>query len=285
MRLENKIAVVTGGGQGIGRAIARMFAREGARVVIAARTAAKLEQVRQEIEEAGGQVLAVPTDVGREDDMERLFASTRERFSGLDVLVNNAGVGLRVPIDEVDMKDYDRLMNTNLRGMFLGCRLAVPLMKTAGRGAIINISSVHGVQGYPLNTVYAATKGGIIGCTRALAAELAPLRIRVNTISPGAIWLESYTESWLKQVREEDREEFCILHFALCISSTSARDTIIPLACGWSALDDSRSGRFNSLTLSRSHSLTFVPGNGVEINPHSPALFLPSSHRSWRFSA
>jgi len=208
MRLKDKIAIVTGGGQGIGRATARLFAREGARVVIASRTAAKLEEVKKEIEAEGGEVLALPTDVARAEEVEGLVAATQERFGGLDVLVNNAGIGLRKPVEEVEREDYDRVMDTNLRGMYQGCHFAVPLLKARGGGSIINISSVHGVDGSPLNTVYAATKGGIIGCTRALAAELAPYRIRVNTISPGAIWLEMYEENILKQVKAEAQAEF-----------------------------------------------------------------------------
>ncbi|MSR83985.1 MAG: SDR family oxidoreductase [Candidatus Latescibacteria bacterium] len=208
MRLRDKIAIVTGGGQGIGRATARLFAREGAKVVIASRTEAKLAQVKKEIEAEGGQVLAVPTDVAKSEEVKALVDATGDRFGGLDVLVNNAGIGLHLPVDEVETADYDRVMDTNLRGMYHGCHFAVPLLKARGGGAIINISSVHGVDGSPLNTVYAATKGGIIGCTRGLAAELALHRIRVNTISPGAIWLEMYEENILKQVKAEDQGEF-----------------------------------------------------------------------------
>ncbi|MCC7262296.1 MAG: SDR family oxidoreductase [Candidatus Latescibacteria bacterium] len=208
MRLQGKIAIVTGGGQGIGRATARLFAREGAKVAIASRTEAKLEQVKKEIEAEGGQVLAVPTDVAKSEQVKELVAATQDRFGGLDILVNNAGIGLRLPVDEVETADYDRVMDTNLRGMYHGCHFAVPLLKARGGGSIINVSSVHGVDGSPLNTVYAATKGGIIGCTRSLAAELAPHRIRVNTVSPGAIWLEMYEESILKQVKAEHQAEF-----------------------------------------------------------------------------
>ncbi len=208
MRLQGKIAIVTGGGQGIGRATARLFAREGARVVIASRTEAKLEQVKKEIETDGGQVLAVPTDVSKAEDVKALVAATQDRFGGLDILVNNAGIGLRLPVDEVETADYDRVMDTNLRGMYHGCHFAVPLLKARGGGAIVNVSSVHGVDGSPLNTVYAATKGGIIGCTRSLAAELAPHRIRVNTVSPGAIWLEMYEENLLRQVEATSQAEF-----------------------------------------------------------------------------
>jgi len=208
MRLKDKIAIVTGGGQGIGRATARIFAREGAKVAIASRIEAKLKQVKREIEAEGGQVLALPTDVSSAEQVKRLVEATQERFGGLDVLVNNAGIGLRKPLDEVEREDYDRVMGTNLRGMYQGCHFAVPLLKARGGGSIVNVSSVHGVDRSPLNMVYAATKGGIIGCTRALAAELAPSRIRVNTISPGAIWLEMYEENILKQVKAEAQAEF-----------------------------------------------------------------------------
>lgn len=208
MRLKDKVAIVTGGGQGIGRGISLMFAREGAKVTIAQRTAEKLEQTRKDIEELGGEVLAIPTDVGKEDQVEHMIQATRERFGGLDILVNNAGVGLRAPVDEVTVEDYQRLMDTNLKGMYFGCHYGVPLLKERGGGAIINISSVHGVDGSPLNTVYAATKGGIIGCTRALAAELAPFFIRVNTISPGAIRVHDPGEWLLKRIKEEHHEEF-----------------------------------------------------------------------------
>ncbi len=208
MRLMDKVAIVTGGGQGIGKGIALMFAKEGAKVAIAQRTEAKLEQTVREVEALGGQVLAMSADVGKAHDVKALVEATVERFGGLDILVNNAGVGLEAPVDEVDMADYDRLMDTNLKGMYLGCHFGVPEMKARGKGAIINISSVHGVDGARLNSVYAATKGGIIGCTRALAAELAPSGIRANTISPGAIEIESLREGLLSHMEEEHHEEF-----------------------------------------------------------------------------
>ena len=208
MRLKDRIAIITGGGQGIGRGIALLFAEHGGRIAIAARSAEKLERVKSEVEEAGGEVLALPTDVGVREQMEALFAAAVERFGGLDILVNNAGVGLGTPVDQVKDEDYERLMNTNLRGMHLGCQLAVPLMKARGQGSIINMASVHGIEGSPGNTVYATTKGGIIGGTRALAAELAPARIRVNVISPGAIYLGGDRDLVPRQLKPEARAEF-----------------------------------------------------------------------------
>ena len=208
MRLKDKVAIVTGGGQGIGQGIALMFAREGARLAIAQRTEAKLEETREQIEAMGGEVLALPIDVGREEEVKRLIDATQERYGGLDILVNNAGIGHTAPVDETDMVDYDRVLDTNLKGMYLGCHYGVPLMKERGKGSIINISSVRGVDGAPRNAVYAATKGGIIGCTRALAAELAPFYIRANTISPGAIKVRDRMAWLLSRIKEEFHEEF-----------------------------------------------------------------------------
>ncbi len=208
MRLKDRIAIITGGGQGIGRGIALLFAQHGAKIVIAARSADKLERVKSEVEELGGEVLAFPTDVGVREQMEALFATTVEHFGGLDILVNNAGVGSDVPVDRVTDEDYNRQMDANLRGMHLGCQLAVPLMKERGKGSIINMASVHGIEGSPGNTVYATTKGGIIGGTRALAAELAPSRIRVNVVSPGAIYLGGDRDLVPRRLKPEARAEF-----------------------------------------------------------------------------
>ena len=208
MRLDGKVAVVTGGGQGIGRATAKAFAEEGAKVVIAARTQSKLEHVKSEILAKGGDVLAVPTDVGQESDVAQLIEATGDRFGRLDILVNNAGIGRRAPVDDVDMADYDLQMNTNLKGMYLGVRAGVPIMKEVGGGSIINVASVHGVNGEPTASIYAATKGGMLAGTRSMAAELAPHNIRVNAISPGAIWLETYEAAQLDQIAEHARDSF-----------------------------------------------------------------------------
>ena len=208
MRLEGKVAIVTGGGRGIGRGIALMFAREGARVAICSRTEANVARVVGEIEAAGGEALGIPTDVGDSAQVERLVKATADRFGGLDVLVNNAGIGSGKPVDDATIEHYDEVMDTNLKGMHLGCHFGVPHMKEAGKGSIITISSVHGVLGYPGNSIYAATKGGIIGSTRSLAVELAPHYIRVNVISPGAIWLGGTAEYLLPQIAEEHRDEF-----------------------------------------------------------------------------
>lgn len=208
MRLKDKVVIVTGGGQGLGRGMSLQFAREGARVTIAQRTEEKLAQTRADIEQIGGEVLSMAVDVSQPDQIKTMVEATVERFGGLDILVNNAGVGDWTPIDEVAEEDYDRIMDTNLKGLWTGCHCSVPHLKARGGGSIINISSVHGIQGGEANSVYAATKGGIIGVTKALAAELAPFSIRANTISPGAINVGRSLENCLEQIDPEDHEEF-----------------------------------------------------------------------------
>ena len=209
MRLKDKVVIVTGSAQGIGEATARCFAREGAKLMVCDIQGDRIQEVAGRIEEDGGEAISLRVDVGKREDVQALMEVTRERYGRLDVLVNNAGVGLTKAVDEVDTEDYDRVMDTNLRGMYLGCSLGVPLMKESGGGSIINIASVHGVEGCKGNTVYAASKGGIIGCTRALAADLAAAKIRVNAISPGAIYIRKSMEGEIeKEAGAENMAEF-----------------------------------------------------------------------------
>jgi NAD(P)-dependent dehydrogenase (short-subunit alcohol dehydrogenase family) len=183
-----RVAVVTGAGRGIGRAVALALAREGARVVLAARTAAQLDAVAAEIAREGGEALAVPADVSREEDVVALFARVRDRFaSRLDILVSNAGLGLYGPLASYPAADFDRVVGTNLRGTFLCCREAMKLMVPARSGFIINVSSVVGFKGYPNQAAYTASKHGILGLTKSLAVEAQPHGIRVSVILPGGV--------------------------------------------------------------------------------------------------
>ena len=185
--LTGQVAVVTGAGRGIGRAIARALAETGARVVAAARTREQIETLAREIADAGGQADAVPTDLVDEASIQSLFAAVRERWGRLDVLVNNAGIGRYGPVQEFATEDLDAVVDVNLRGTFLCCREAMRLMVPAGRGYIINISSVVGFKGYPNQAAYTATKHAVMGLTKSLAVEAQAQGIRASAVLPGGV--------------------------------------------------------------------------------------------------
>lgn len=185
--LSGQVAVVTGGGRGIGRAVARSLASAGAKVAVAARTEEEIQAVADEIAAAGGEALAVLTDLADETSIRGLFAAVRERWARLDVLVNNAGVGRYGPVAEFPVEDLDYVIAVNLRGTFLCCQEAVRMMAPAGRGAIINVSSVVGFKGYPNQAAYTATKHAVMGLTKSLAVEAQPQGIRVSAVLPGGV--------------------------------------------------------------------------------------------------
>ncbi|HVX23716.1 MAG TPA: SDR family NAD(P)-dependent oxidoreductase [Acidimicrobiales bacterium] len=187
-RLEGKVAVITGGGAGLGRAAALLFAAEGARVVVGSRDPERIARTVDDIVEQGGSAVGVPTDVSREEDVERLVASAVDRFGRLDVMFNNAGIPVpgngQVPFETLDGGDWDRLLSVNLSGVVYGCKHAVGPMREAGGGSIVNSSSGAAFAALPGWAPYAATKGGINALTRALAVDLGPYNIRVNAVCP-----------------------------------------------------------------------------------------------------
>lgn len=188
MLLEGKVAIVTGGGRGIGRAIARKFAGEGAAVVVTARTEAEIRQVATEIQQAGGRAAAVAADVGREADCEKIVQEARGAFGAIDILVNNAGIfGPVRPVEKIAPREWDDVMAVNVRGPFLLSRLVLPEMYERKAGAIINISSAAAKTAYPLNSAYATSKAALAGLTRTLAAEGARRGVRVNALCPGPV--------------------------------------------------------------------------------------------------
>jgi len=181
--LDRKVAVVTGGGTGIGEAIAARFVREGAKVAIAGRTRVVLEQSA-----ARTGAWPIAADVADEAEVIALFRATEERFGGLDILVNNAGVtGQVAPAELLDMGQWDTTMAVNVRGTILCLKHAIPLLRRRGGGSVINMSSLMGLRGYPMRTAYTATKFAIIGITEAVAQEVGRDRIRVNALCPGAV--------------------------------------------------------------------------------------------------
>jgi len=188
MQLAEKVAIVTGGGRGIGRAIARRFATEGASVVIAARMVEQLTQTVKEIEENGGKALPVVADVSRERDAVRIVRMAREVYGGVDILVNNAGIyGPVAPIEEIALTEWNRVLAVQLSGAFLMTRAALPVMYAGGGGVIINISSVAARLAYPWAAAYATSKAGLLGLTRTTAAEGARRGERANAILPGPV--------------------------------------------------------------------------------------------------
>ena len=188
--LQGKVAVVTGASKGIGAAIARGLAAEGAAVVVNyASSKAGADKVVAEIEKAGGKAVAVQGDVAKAADVERLFAETKKAYARLDILVNNAGVYQFAPLEEVTEELFHRQFNTNVLGLLQATREAAKHFGPEG-GNVINISSVASQLGLPGSSVYAATKGAVDTITHVLSKELAPKKIRVNSINPGGVETE-----------------------------------------------------------------------------------------------
>ena len=185
--LAGRVAVVTGGTRGIGLAIARSLAEDGASVVVSGRDAGRLAAAAAEIEATGAAALAVAADAARREDVERLVDAARDRFGRLDVLVNNAGITRDQLLVRMKDDDWDQVLDTNLRGVFLMTRSVGKVMMRQKSGRIINISSAAGAMGNPGQVNYSAAKAGVIGLTKAAARELAHWNILVNAVAPGLI--------------------------------------------------------------------------------------------------
>jgi 3-oxoacyl-[acyl-carrier protein] reductase len=186
MRLQNKVAVITGGAQGLGRAIALGMAREGAKVAVADLQGEKAKGVARELESLGAEALAVEVNVASELSVKKLAEQTFERFGRIDILINDAGVYLKAPVVEKSEQDWDRTINVNLGGNFLCARAFVPAMRNQRSGRIISIASSIAHTGAREFADYAASKAGTIGFVKALARELGPDGITVNAICPGS---------------------------------------------------------------------------------------------------
>ena len=184
MRLKGKNCVITGGSSGIGAASVRRFVAEGAEVLIAD---VAMDSANALAEEMGAAVMAVRCDVRRESDVIAVAEAAHSRWGRVDVLVNNAGSELNRTYDEMTEDEWDRVLNTDLKGPWLMCKHIVPRMVAAGSGSVINVSSLNGLVGFPLSTAYGSAKGGLVVFTRDMAIELASTGVRINCVCPGVI--------------------------------------------------------------------------------------------------
>ncbi len=187
MKLKDKVSIVTGAASGIGKATAINFAREGAAVMCADVNADGADATARQIADTGGQAASVKANVAKEADVQEMVSQTVARWGRLDVLYNNAGIGFGMPITQLPAEEWDRLMGVNLRGVFLGCKHAIPEMLKNGGGSIVSTASDAGLRGSAYLSAYCASKAGVILLTKSLALEWGGQGIRINCVCPGVI--------------------------------------------------------------------------------------------------
>lgn len=198
MRFNKKVVIVTGAGKGIGKQIAEAYAAEGATVIIAERDSDQGRETADGVISKGGKAEFIRTDVSRPEDVAELMRKVSSNYTSPDILINNAGISRQESPYILSVESWDEVINTNLRGIFLCSREAAKIMKDHGGGSIVNISSTRAFMSEPFTEAYAASKGGIVALTHALAASFSQDRIRVNCISPG--WIETGDYSELREV-------------------------------------------------------------------------------------
>ena len=239
MRLQDKVSIITGGASGMGRVAARMFAAEGAQVVVADVTEPAAQSVVDEVTAAGGRAIAVAADVSTEADAKRMVDTAVEAFGRVDVLYNNAGIMPQADHSVIDtsVEDWDRVMAVNVRGVFLGCKYAIPKMVEQGSGSIINIASFVALIGCSNpQDAYTASKGAVLSLTRSLAVQFAPQGVRSNAICPGPVetpllmdWLVKDEEAKRIRLARNPTGRFGkpeeIVHMAIYLASDESRWT------------------------------------------------------------
>lgn len=213
MRLKDKVAIITGGGRGIGRAIAIGFAHQGAHIVVAARTESEILEVADKIKTLGRESLGIVCDISNEDQVKNLVDLTMQKFNQIDVLINNAGIGSMRPVYATQLESFEKVLKVNLTGTFLCTKHVWQPMKNSGGGSIVNVSSLGGLVGYPLLSAYCASKWGQIGFTKACAEEGKKDNIRVNAIAPGKADTgirSKIKEDKSKMLTPEDQVDACV---------------------------------------------------------------------------
>ena len=211
-RLENKVALITGAGRGIGRAVAHKMAHEGAMVALADIDAESAQSAAEELLKQGCEAVAIQTDITHETDVQTAVSHVMERFGRVDVLVNNAGKNFYYDATTMSEADWDNAMNVDVKGAWLCCKHVLPSMKAAKAGSIINIASVHARITAPGHFPYAAAKSALVGLTRNLALDYAPYNIRINAICPG--WVRTgLVQDWFDQQADPKAAEDRVLSF------------------------------------------------------------------------
>ena len=195
MRLQNKVALISGGAKGMGAVEAKLFAKEGAKVVIGDVLETEGKQIEAAINETGGECLFVPLDVTDENQWNEAVAATLGRFGKLDILINNAGIFRTNAVEETSSAEWDQVMDINAKGVFLGAKAAIPAMREAGGGSIINLSSVAGLVGAAYSSAYSASKGAVRLFTKSTAIQYATDGVRCNSIHPGVIQTDMTKEA------------------------------------------------------------------------------------------
>ena len=247
-KLDEKVALITGAGSGIGRATALLFAGEGAKVAVADCVPAGGQETVRIIKEAGGEAIFIEVDVSKAADVERMVKTTVDTYGRIDILHNNAGIqGSFTPTTDLKEKDWDTIINTNLKGIFLGSKYAIPVMLNQGGGAIVNTTSAAGIVGIPYVAAYCASKGGVIQLTKAMALEYVGQNIRINCVCPGGVqtpmmelWIPTEPEAReafmqaLPAGRAIQPEEIArAVLFLACDDSSSAIGSVLVVDRGW----------------------------------------------------